>query len=119
MHSYKLISNSKTEMEQEVPELVIYATRTGDGKVSNKIALGGYAYTKRSGTSKVAYWYCDQRRICSASLIERDGTFYIKEHADTTDKRRTKSGWGPDGNHATHPPDYERLGVELSLLCHW
>jgi len=100
-------------------QLVMYVCQSRkDERITKKIALGGYAYTKRKAGPDVAYWYCDQRKICGASLIERNGIFTRKEGASSSGDRasssskfhlRTKGSWDVDGNHEAHLPNVERF----------
>lgn len=89
-------------------ELVTYVCHSSERKVTKKVAWNGYAYTKRGEQGGVSYWYCDQRKICSASLIERSGVFTKK--GNSSENRLCNRGWAKDGHHATHAPNAERSG---------
>lgn len=93
----------------------MYVCQSSERKVTNKVALNGYAYTKRGGKGNISYWYCDQRKICSASIIEKKGAFTCNS-SNISDSRRSKRGWGASGNHESHPPDIERLKYTLIIL---
>jgi len=63
-----------------------------------KLSHNGYIYNRRNGYKGSIYWYCDQKSVCSASLIERDGKFL----------KGRPSRWNEDGTHKSHEGNLQR-----------
>ena len=81
-----------------------YVSTTG-GKVTFKLSHNGYTYSKRKTIKGTEYYYCDQRKICSASVIYRRGTW--------TPGRG--SSWTGDKAHQTHAPNYDRAVAQEAV----
>ncbi|CAL8128167.1 unnamed protein product [Orchesella dallaii] len=79
--------------------------RTFGKKVCYKLCHGGYTYDRRTMSSDKSkrYYYCDQRKICNASIIWKDGTWTYG-----------KGTWEKNGEHTHHEPDNERCAAEIA-----
>jgi len=81
-------------------EKYIYTCKS---KNTYKLSSAGYTYSRRMITNGAEYFYCDKRKICSASYVFRNGTW-----------ARGKNGWD-SGHHLTHSPNFDRTLVQLAV----
>jgi len=84
----------KTECEDGFNNIKEFRSTTS----TFKLAYDGYIYNRRNEYKGATYWYCDQKKICKASLIERNGKFSIGRG----------SSWNEDGSHKAHKGDDSR-----------
>ena len=71
------------------------------GEVKEQLAQNGYTYTRRKTRVGVSYWYCVNRDICKASLIEKNLKF-----------SPGKKFWS-NGHHSAHAPDTSKVAMAL------
>jgi len=47
-----------------------------------KLSDNNYIYNRRNGYKGATYWYCDQKSVCSASIVERSFCSLIRKITD-------------------------------------
>jgi len=76
---------------------------TSKAKNTYKLSSSGYTYSRRKIVKDTEYYYCDQRKICTASYVFRDNLW-----------KKGKQGWENE-YHAAHPPNFGRSLVQETI----